>query len=95
MSLPVTSLARMDYFSNLKAKRADKAATKEYKRLHAIWQEDVTTLTKLITIYTAAVSLFATYFSVNSLVRWFKKRTMYPFTIHCFLMDSVSIVKFA
>jgi hypothetical protein len=44
----------MGYFSNLKAKRADKAATKEYNRLHAIWQEDVATLTKLITVFTAA-----------------------------------------
>ena len=54
MSLPVTTLTRMGYFSNLKAKRADKAATKEYNRLHAIWQEDVATLTKLITVFTAA-----------------------------------------
>jgi len=38
MSLPVATLTRMGYFSNLKAKRADKAATKEYNRLHAIWQ---------------------------------------------------------
>jgi hypothetical protein len=44
----------MGYFANLKAKRADKAATKEYNRLHAIWQEDVETLTKLITVFTAA-----------------------------------------
>jgi len=44
----------MGYFSNLKAKRADNAATKEYNRLHAIWQEDVATLTKLITVFTAA-----------------------------------------
>lgn len=95
MPLPVTTLTRMDYFSNPKAKRADKATTKEFKRLHAIWQEDVATLTKLITVYTAAVSFIATYFSVNFLVRWFKKRTMYPFTIYCFIMGSVSIVKFA
>lgn len=44
----------MGYFANLKAKRADKAATNEYNRLHAIWQEDVETLTKLITVFTAA-----------------------------------------
>jgi hypothetical protein len=54
MSPPVTTLTPMGYFANLKAKRADKAATKEYNRLHAIWQEDVETLTKLITVFTAA-----------------------------------------
>ena len=54
MSHPVTTLTRMGYFSNLKAKRADKAATKEYNRLHEIWQEDVNSLTKLITVFTAA-----------------------------------------
>jgi hypothetical protein len=36
MSLPVTTLTPMGYFSNLKAKRADKAATKEYSLLDAI-----------------------------------------------------------
>ena len=54
MSLPVTTLTCMGYFTDLKAKRADKAATKEFTRLHAIWQEDVDTLTKLITVFTAA-----------------------------------------
>ncbi len=54
MSPPVTTLTPMGYFANLKAKRADKAATKEYNRLHAIWQEDLETLTKLITVFTAA-----------------------------------------
>jgi hypothetical protein len=44
----------MGWIANLKAKRADRAATKEYNRLHAIWQEDVETLTKLITVFTAA-----------------------------------------
>ena len=54
MSPPVATLTPMGYFANLKAKRADKAATNEYNRLHAIWQEDVETLTKLITVFTAA-----------------------------------------
>jgi hypothetical protein len=44
----------MGWIANFKAKRADKAATNEYNRLHAIWQEDVDTLTKLITVFTAA-----------------------------------------
>jgi hypothetical protein len=47
----------MSWLLDLKAKRADKAATKEYNRLHAIWQEDVATLTKLITVFTAAARL--------------------------------------
>jgi hypothetical protein len=44
----------MSWLSDLKAKRADKAATNEFNRLHTIWQEDVDTLTKLITVFTAA-----------------------------------------
>jgi len=44
----------MSWLSDLKAKRADKAATNEYNRLHTIWQEDVDTLKKLITVFTAA-----------------------------------------
>lgn len=44
----------MGWIANFKAKRADKAATNEYNRLHAIWQEDKETLTKLITVFTAA-----------------------------------------
>ena len=44
----------MGYFANLKAKRAGKAATNEYTRLHAIWEEDVESLKKLITVFTAA-----------------------------------------
>ena len=44
----------MGWLANLKAKRADKAATNEYNRLHTIWQEDVDTLKKLITVFTAA-----------------------------------------
>jgi len=54
MSLPVTTLTHMSWLSDRKAKRAAKAATNEYNRLHAIWQEDVDTLTKLITVFTAA-----------------------------------------
>lgn len=54
MSPPLTTLTPMGYFANLKAKRADKAATNEYNRLHAIWQEDVETLAKLIIVFTAA-----------------------------------------
>ena len=54
MSLPVTILTPMGWIANLKAKRAAKAATNEYNRLHAIWQEDLETLTKLITVFTAA-----------------------------------------
>jgi hypothetical protein len=44
----------MSWLSNLKAKRAIKAATNEHNRLHEIWQEDFDTLTKLITVFTAA-----------------------------------------
>jgi len=44
----------MSWLSDRKAKRAAKAATNEYNRLHTIWQEDVDTLTKLITVFTAA-----------------------------------------
>jgi hypothetical protein len=52
--LPSTTLTYMSWLSDLKAKRAIKNATNEYNRLHAIWQEDVDTLTKLITVFTAA-----------------------------------------
>jgi hypothetical protein len=44
----------MGWIANLKAKRAAKAALNEYNRLHDIWQEDLDTLTKLITVFTAA-----------------------------------------
>jgi len=44
----------MGWIANLKAKRADRAATNEYNRLHEIWQEDVQSLNKLITVFTAA-----------------------------------------
>gem|GEM_PF-4995566 len=29
------------------------------------------------------------------LVRWFKERTMHPFTIYCFIMNAFSVEKFA
>ena len=54
MSLPVTTLTYMSWLSDRREKRAIKNATNEYNRLHAIWQEDVDTLTKLITVFTAA-----------------------------------------
>ena len=44
----------MGWIANLKVKRANKAATNEYNRLHEIWQEDFETLKKLITVFTAA-----------------------------------------
>jgi hypothetical protein len=44
----------MSWLSDRREKRAIKAATNEYNRLHEIWQEDVDTLTKLITVFTAA-----------------------------------------
>lgn len=44
----------MGFFANIKAKRADKAATAEFNRLHSIWEEDVELLKKLITVFTAA-----------------------------------------
>ena len=44
----------MGWIADFKATRADKAATREHSRLHEIWQEDVETLKKLITVFTAA-----------------------------------------
>jgi hypothetical protein len=44
----------MSWLSDRREKRAIKNATNEYTRLHAIWQDDVATLTKLITVFTAA-----------------------------------------
>jgi hypothetical protein len=44
----------MGWIANLKAKRAAKAALNEHNRLHDIWQEDLDTLKKLITVFTAA-----------------------------------------
>jgi len=54
MSLPVTTLTYMSWLSDRREKRAVKAATNEHNRFHAIWQEDVDSLTKLITVFTAA-----------------------------------------
>ena len=54
MSLPVTTLTYMSWLSDRREKRADRAATNEYNRMHEIWQEDVQSLTKLITVFTAA-----------------------------------------
>ena len=44
----------MGFFANLKAKRADKKAKQIFDGQMAIWQEDVATLNKLITVFTAA-----------------------------------------
>jgi hypothetical protein len=44
----------MSWFTEFKAKRAAKAATKSLKRAHATWQEDFQTLEKLIAVITAA-----------------------------------------
>ena len=38
----------------MKIKRADKAATQEFNRLHSMWEQDVELLKKLITVFTAA-----------------------------------------
>jgi len=54
MSLPVTTLTHMSWLSDRREKRAVKNATNEHNRLHEIWQEDVDSLTKLITVFTAA-----------------------------------------
>ena len=44
----------MSWLSDFKAKRAVKAATKQYNSLHEIWQEDIDCLRKIITVITAA-----------------------------------------
>ncbi len=44
----------MSWFSDFKAKRAEKKALKTHSALHAAWQEDVATLDKLIAVFTAA-----------------------------------------
>ena len=54
MSLPVTTLTTMGWIADFKAKRAAKAALNEHNRLHDIWQEDLDTLKKLITVFSAA-----------------------------------------
>ena len=56
MSLPVTTLTPMGFFADFKAKRAAKRATAEYNRLHEIWQSDIATLKKLITVFTDAAA---------------------------------------
>lgn len=44
----------MGWISDLKAKRAAKAAQKRHEQQMSLWQEDATTLDKLITVFTAA-----------------------------------------
>jgi hypothetical protein len=44
----------MSWFSDFKAKRADKKALKAHNALHLAWQEDLATLEKIITVFTAA-----------------------------------------
>ena len=54
MSLIVTTLTPMGFFADFKAKRALKAATKQYNSLLEIWQEDLACLRKIIEAITAA-----------------------------------------
>lgn len=44
----------MGFFADFKAKRADKAATRLFDAQVAVWQDDVASLEKLITVFTAA-----------------------------------------
>ena len=44
----------MSWFSDFKAKRAEKKALKNHAALYSAWQEDIATLEKLITIFTDA-----------------------------------------
>ena len=44
----------MSWFSDLKLKRADKKATKEYTLAHATWQEDIASLEKITAAFVAA-----------------------------------------
>jgi hypothetical protein len=44
----------MSWFSDFKAKRADKKALQAHNALQAAWQEDIATLDKLIEVFTAA-----------------------------------------
>jgi hypothetical protein len=44
----------MSWFSDFKAKRANKSATKAHNEAHAYWEEDFATLEKLISVVTAA-----------------------------------------
>ena len=43
----------------------------------------------------AAVSFFATYFSISFLVKWFKTRTLYPFALYSLVIGVLSIVRFS
>ena len=56
MSLSVTTLRPMGFFADFKAKRAAKRAADQHNRLHAIWEEDMATLKKLITVFTDAAN---------------------------------------
>ena len=56
MSLSVTTLTPMGFFADFKAKRAAKRAADQHNRLHAIWEEDMATLKKLITVFTDAAA---------------------------------------
>lgn len=42
----------------------------------------------------SVVSFFSTYASVKFLVRYFKTKTLYPFAIYCFILGSVSVIRF-
>jgi hypothetical protein len=46
----------MGFFADFKAKRAAKRAAAEFNRLHEIWQSDMATLKKLITVFTDAAA---------------------------------------
>jgi hypothetical protein len=46
----------MGFFADFKAKRAAKRATDQHNRIHAIWEEDMATLKKLITVFTDAAA---------------------------------------
>ncbi len=56
MSLTVTTLTPMGFFADFKAKRAAKRAADQHNRLQAIWEEDMATLKKLITVFTDAAA---------------------------------------
>jgi hypothetical protein len=56
MSLTVTTLTPMGFFADFKAKRAAKRAADQHNRLLAIWEEDMATLKKLITVFTDAAA---------------------------------------
>ncbi len=56
MSLSVTTLTPMGFFADFKAKRAAKRAADQHNRLQAIWEENMATLKKLITVFTDAAA---------------------------------------